>query len=221
LIELLVVIAIIGILAAIIIPVVGKVRAIARKAACVSNLHQIGLAHVMYRNDNKGLPPGGGSEGRAIVLAGTGGAVDLKAWGALLPYLGLQSFYDNPEGTMSTPKILLCPHYKGDEMTYWYRTSGTAQLFAGYLLNYYARDKDNSSMKIPTYTDSNTPRSRVIAMDTNFWWLDDSDAGQRPAGNLPHGGGGFNIAAWDASVRWIKKPARFGVNWSWPDMDNR
>jgi prepilin-type N-terminal cleavage/methylation domain-containing protein/prepilin-type processing-associated H-X9-DG protein len=55
LIELLTVIAIIGILAAIIIPTVGKVRESARTAKCISNLRQIGAAQLLYANDNKGL----------------------------------------------------------------------------------------------------------------------------------------------------------------------
>ena len=42
LIELLTVIAIIGILAAIIIPTVGKVRDSARSAQCISNMRQVG-----------------------------------------------------------------------------------------------------------------------------------------------------------------------------------
>jgi prepilin-type processing-associated H-X9-DG protein/prepilin-type N-terminal cleavage/methylation domain-containing protein len=53
LIELLTVIAIIGILAAIIIPTVGKVRESARKAQSLSNLRQIGQAVIMYAQDNK------------------------------------------------------------------------------------------------------------------------------------------------------------------------
>ncbi|MDR1279411.1 MAG: DUF1559 domain-containing protein [Opitutaceae bacterium] len=59
LVELLTVIAIIGILAAIIIPTVGKVRKTARDTQCRSNLHQIGLAVHLYAQENKDkFPPG-------------------------------------------------------------------------------------------------------------------------------------------------------------------
>ncbi|EIQ01458.1 prepilin-type N-terminal cleavage/methylation domain-containing protein [Opitutaceae bacterium TAV1] len=57
LIELLTVIAIIGILAAIIIPTVGKVRMSAKRAQCVSNLRQIVVGTLAYANDNRGRPP--------------------------------------------------------------------------------------------------------------------------------------------------------------------
>jgi prepilin-type N-terminal cleavage/methylation domain-containing protein/prepilin-type processing-associated H-X9-DG protein len=51
LIELLVVIAIISILAAILFPVFARARENARKAVCMSNLKQIGLAAMMYVQD--------------------------------------------------------------------------------------------------------------------------------------------------------------------------
>ena len=54
LIELLTVIAIIGILAAIVIPAVSRVRQTARNAQCVSNLRQWSQAVLLYANDNKG-----------------------------------------------------------------------------------------------------------------------------------------------------------------------
>lgn len=53
LIELLTVLAIIGILAAIIIPTIGKVRQTAHSAQCVSNLRQIGLATKSWSTENK------------------------------------------------------------------------------------------------------------------------------------------------------------------------
>ncbi|AHF91754.1 N-terminal cleavage protein [Opitutaceae bacterium TAV5] len=57
LIELLTVIAIIGILAAIIIPVVGKVRETARKTRCLSATRQIGIAFLAYAGDHKDALP--------------------------------------------------------------------------------------------------------------------------------------------------------------------
>lgn len=57
LIELLTVIAIIGILAAILLPVVGSVRQKARKAQCSANLRQVASAYLMYMNDNKNRLP--------------------------------------------------------------------------------------------------------------------------------------------------------------------
>ncbi len=53
LIELLTVIAIIGILAAIIIPVVSQVRESARASACLSNLRQLHLAVILAAEDNE------------------------------------------------------------------------------------------------------------------------------------------------------------------------
>ena len=58
LIELLVVIAIIGILAAMVFPVFARARESARKAVCLSNVKNLGLAIQMYLGDNNDtLPP--------------------------------------------------------------------------------------------------------------------------------------------------------------------
>lgn len=59
LIELLVVIAIISILASILFPVFARAREKGRQAACLSNLHQIGMSMLMYAQDyDEDLPPG-------------------------------------------------------------------------------------------------------------------------------------------------------------------
>jgi prepilin-type N-terminal cleavage/methylation domain len=57
LIELLVVIAIIGILASMLFPVFAQAREKARQTDCYSNMHQIGIATMMYMQDYDGLYP--------------------------------------------------------------------------------------------------------------------------------------------------------------------
>ena len=52
LVELLVVIAIIAILSSLLLPAVGRGKSSAQSAACMSNLHQIGLGFEVYVQDN-------------------------------------------------------------------------------------------------------------------------------------------------------------------------
>jgi len=55
LIELLVVIAIIAILAALLLPVLGKAKAKAKSIQCVNSMKEVGLATQMYKDDNAGV----------------------------------------------------------------------------------------------------------------------------------------------------------------------
>lgn len=61
LVELLTVIAIIGILVAITIPVVGKMRERARDSHCKSNLTQLITGYLLYTQDNRGKVPTDGA----------------------------------------------------------------------------------------------------------------------------------------------------------------
>jgi len=66
LIELLVVIAIIAILAAMLLPALGKAKYQARLLLCKTNIRQIGLGSIMYANDNSNYYPhrdGNGPQG--------------------------------------------------------------------------------------------------------------------------------------------------------------
>lgn len=64
LIELLVVIAIIGILAAMLLPALSSAKERARRAACVNNLRQFGLAANLYATDNDLNLPRGGTDNK-------------------------------------------------------------------------------------------------------------------------------------------------------------
>jgi prepilin-type N-terminal cleavage/methylation domain-containing protein len=58
LIELLVVVAIIAVLISILLPALGSARAQAQRAACMSNVRQIGIAEGYYADDNRDCWPG-------------------------------------------------------------------------------------------------------------------------------------------------------------------
>lgn len=93
LIELLTVIAIIGILAAILIPTVGKVRQTAKNARCISSVREWGRVIMFHATDNKGNYTIYGRNGRYWYDAGTS------------PY----TQYFQQSGQAATRNVRTCP----------------------------------------------------------------------------------------------------------------
>jgi hypothetical protein len=104
LIELLTVIAIIGILAAIIIPTIGKVRESARATQSLSNLRQIGMGLALYLQDNKNMLPAGQSVDNVA-----GGTTPVYWSVGLNPYVG----QNKQTGNGDISPFFQCPVYRG------------------------------------------------------------------------------------------------------------
>ncbi len=93
LVELLVVIAILGLLVALLLPAVQAARESGRKAQCLSNLRQFGLALHNYHDSHKLLPKGGPGVA-SLTLPGIKAQACLSWGAALLPWLEQQPLYD-------------------------------------------------------------------------------------------------------------------------------
>ncbi len=115
LIELLVVIAIIAILMAILMPALNRVREQGKRAVCLSNVKQLGLAWILYADDNNDKIVNGntGKGGESPIPADEDGWVHWAGYsdqtseedqiiavkeGALFPYVKTERLYKCPTG---------------------------------------------------------------------------------------------------------------------------
>jgi prepilin-type N-terminal cleavage/methylation domain-containing protein len=144
LIELLVVIAIIAILAALLLPALGKAKAQAQKTLCVSNHRQLALTWTLYQDDHDGglpsnvrgaPPPGRGLNWVESTVHGatpgfidTNALIDLKRAG-FAPYLRTHAVYKCPaEGTVYRPGNRRVPKLRSYSMNDY--LNGGAEQFA-------------------------------------------------------------------------------------------
>jgi prepilin-type N-terminal cleavage/methylation domain-containing protein/prepilin-type processing-associated H-X9-DG protein len=132
LIELLVVIAVIGILIALLLPAVQKVREAASRTQCTNNLKQLGIALHAYHDVNSGFPA---REGGSLVNDDIHNRYAV-GYLALLPYLELTAVYQQfPAYASQAPwvvtapanipiKIMVCPSTMGNPLKNYVFCSG-------------------------------------------------------------------------------------------------
>ena len=206
LIELLTVIAIIGILAAILIPTVSKVRNTAQSAKCVSNLRQIGQQIILYAGDNKGQLP----DLRALTASGVTAPriVDFSGYQLayrLWPYytsIPMRTTGVNPL-TVSTYEPLICPslaskfdsEFRGK--AYGSATADNAQNGVSYIIN--DRQTFNAgSVRYTVFGYQGSPSFNLLTVErklqsvnqpnqsfalSTIWSLQDGDRSLKTAGD--------------------------------------
>ncbi len=204
LIELLTVIAIIGILAAILIPVVGAVRDSARASKCISNLRQMRNGIALYANDHNGVAPPPafwGSRPENFPSNDLRTTFHYRIW----EYVGYENrTFRRPDNTQltesRTENIFHCPSTV-QKLTVV--PGGTASIDGyAYAMNEQPNVIYNRDVTVGLKKDRLTAPSRTVAVLEHSSWKT-TPAKYFESGLIPHNGGG-NFLFYDGHVQAIK-----------------
>ncbi|HPO51788.1 MAG TPA: DUF1559 domain-containing protein [bacterium] len=228
LIELLVVIAIIGILSALVLPVLSRAREQAKRVVCMNNLRQIGIATHVYANDYDGFIPAGGNPTWTIECP----AIWRLASASEPGYVGLgilcMGWRDTGKGRyLPSPIFLLCPsvprdfywvrkYYNKDWMYTWFEypvIASNNKVYNNYARN--VRPYSDASMKNATKSKVDLCAKKGLIWVADAWgyyaWNYGNPPGMSSEGYSHNNGrdqlpAGMNVLFFDGSVKWINDP---------------
>ncbi|MBC2595921.1 type II secretion system protein [Ruficoccus amylovorans] len=161
LIELLTVIAVIGILAAIILPIIKTIQERSRSSACASNMRQLGQAILLYQAEHGSkLPPN---------YAFSGGAA-AETWTVVVrPYLGIDDLQAYGQGTDLMCEALSCPSLEEEQNPdrWWESNYAVGIAFGTDGKSRTLADVDSS--KVVMLAENNKPSVRCIRQSNGPW----------------------------------------------------
>ncbi|BDI33749.1 hypothetical protein CCAX7_58000 [Capsulimonas corticalis] len=223
LIELLVVIAIIAILASILFPVFAKVRAQARKIACLSNEKQIGLGILQYVQDNDEKFPSSDWFNHAHCDLTTAGC------GKFRPDNGLLTYADAIYPYVKSTQVFQCPNHPKDALGYGLNTFLTpvANPSAFMTATGWYRDEGFNYKYVATIAQINEPSNRIMigelasgngAGDAGPWY---NTLYQDNFNTLAAGQNGFcNYVFCDGHAKSMKVKATIWPKFLWNAVDD-
>jgi prepilin-type processing-associated H-X9-DG protein/prepilin-type N-terminal cleavage/methylation domain-containing protein len=170
--ELLVVVAVIAVLAAVLLPALSRAENAGKAAACENNLHELGLAFMLYFQDNSDCVPS------AALKSSLGPQPeDWIWWQVQRDPSGAVTMRDPAKGRIISElggynsKYLRCPadHDALDRQVLWQQSPGNEQYFYSYSLNGYNQhgmasyiSKDRSVVFLNRFSAISHPAQKIM-----------------------------------------------------------
>jgi prepilin-type N-terminal cleavage/methylation domain-containing protein/prepilin-type processing-associated H-X9-DG protein len=210
LIELLVVVAIIAVLAAFLLPALARAKESAKRAQCMNNLHQIGVALAMYASDNNDSPPVGYYGGQVGAVSDKlGGATQYPAHYSSDP-INSCCFLPYAERYIKDYNVWFCPSNKNPNLAdrnYWgkqFSLTDARVSYGGYQYTFITDNGHSAADSSDWFAPSYYRLPKVTRAGRLGYAVDYTGHPGTDYGASYHHGNGYNVLYFDGSVIFVK-----------------